>query len=74
MLIAIFSFATSNRILADELINLKCSGSLSTTSLFLDNSKKSHTEDHGVEVIGITIDNKKIRLSGGDAIFSLLIP
>lgn len=74
ILIAAISITASNPILANEPIHLKCSGSLSTTRLFLDNSEKSRTEDHGTEVIGMTIDGDKIRLSGGDAVFSLLMP
>ncbi|MDI1360775.1 hypothetical protein [Methylotenera sp.] len=74
ILIAVISLVASNHILANELTHLKCSGVLSTTHLILDNSEKSRTENHGIEVIGMTIDGNKIRLSGGDAVFSLLMP
>lgn len=74
ILIAATVLTASLPIQASEPIYLKCSGQLSTTSLFLDNSEKSNTKDHGNEVIGMTIDGNKIRLSGGDATFFLLFP
>lgn len=63
--------AMSNTIVAKEPIYLKCSGFLSTTRL---NNSESRTQDHGTKVIAITIDDNKIRVSGGDAAYSMLMP
>lgn len=59
---------------ASEPIYLECSGAMATTRISLDKSEKSSTEDHGNEVIGMVINANKVRLSGGDATFSLLFP
>ena len=74
ILIAAVVLPVSFPIQASEPIYLKCSGSISTTSLYLDKSERSRTEDHGSVTIGMTIDSNNVRLSGVDALYFLLIP